>query len=81
MLRLMWLEGVSSNDITYLHTLKPCGSKLYEIHMGIVQGEFDTNPYILIGLVDWYAKCGPLSEGLQTFDRLCDKRSIVSRMH
>ena len=27
-------------------------------------------------MVDWYAKCGALSEASQTFERLCDKSTV-----
>mgnify|MGYP002776886566 CR=1 FL=1 len=74
-------EGILPNDITYLYTLKACGSvgalcKLFEIHMEIMWRGFDHDPYIPNALVDWYAKCGALSEASQTFERLCDKSTV-----
>eukprot|EP00250_Pteridium_aquilinum_P020684 c24906_g6_i1 orf=901-4083(+) len=74
-LKEMRSQGVAPNAITYVESLRSCGSfgalsKGLELHGEIVKEEFDTDPFINNSLVGMYAKCGSLLEAQDVFDKL-----------
>lgn len=81
-LNKMQLEGVSANEVTYIFCLKACsGLKAIgrgrKLHAEIAQEGFSVDPYVGSSLVDFYAKCGVLTEAQEVFDELTI-RNIVS---
>jgi pentatricopeptide repeat protein len=68
----MVLQGLPSNDITLICTLKACGNlknleKGQEMHTDIVLKGFSKDLFIESALVDMYAKCGALPEAKEVF--------------
>ncbi|KAI5067673.1 hypothetical protein GOP47_0018201 [Adiantum capillus-veneris] len=76
-------DGVSPDEVTYIFSLKACGSigaieKGTEIHEIIrSQGHLGTNQLLGNSLVNMYAKCGLLSNAQQAFDEL-QQRDVIT---
>ena len=77
----MMLEGVCPDVVTYICSLKACGSlgaiyKGQELHCEISKEELEEDAYVGNSLVDMYAKCGALEEA-QVFEEV-GVRTLVS---
>jgi pentatricopeptide repeat protein len=75
-------EGVPPNDITFVCSLKACGSikaiyKGRQIHCDIVTEGLERDLFISNSLIDMYAKCGLLLEAQETIDEM-PSRDIIS---
>lgn len=75
------LDGISPNAITFLHTLKSCGSigaiiKAQEIHAGIIQ--MGLEEVLVLGnvLIDTYTKCSLVVEAQDVFDKILVQDTI-----
>ena len=79
----MQLEGFSQNTVSFLATLKGCGTielikKGMETHAKIVKEEIlESNILVGSALVDMYAKCGAIYRAQEVFDKLV-MRNVVS---
>eukprot|EP00250_Pteridium_aquilinum_P005690 c15743_g1_i1 orf=1-1287(-) len=79
----MQLEGVAPDAVTFVWSLKACGSteaihKCLEIHAEIDRkGLTEGNVYVGSVLVDTYAKCGMIMKARETFTQL-SARNIAS---
>ena len=76
-------EGIPPTAVTYVSTLKACGSigakeKGEEIHDEVTKARLlDANVLVGNALLDMYAKCGDLTKARQIFRGLCI-RDVVS---
>ncbi|KAI5079155.1 hypothetical protein GOP47_0006826 [Adiantum capillus-veneris] len=73
--RRMESDGASPVPITFILTLKVCGSKGAlgdgrAMHLDAVKRGFEKLPTIGNSLVDMYVKCGSISESQDVFDKL-----------
>ncbi|KAI5083757.1 hypothetical protein GOP47_0003500 [Adiantum capillus-veneris] len=71
-LQNMQSEGVSSNDITFIHAMEACGNMPLlevglEIHHAILIMCFDQKIKVRNALIDIYSKCGNLGLALRVF--------------
>eukprot|EP00250_Pteridium_aquilinum_P013889 c21637_g1_i2 orf=1129-4512(+) len=71
----MQAEGVSPDAITYVSSLKACGSvgateTGKELHADIKRAGLESNLFVGSALVDMHAKCGALSVAQEVFDKL-----------
>eukprot|EP00250_Pteridium_aquilinum_P004822 c15019_g1_i2 orf=717-1601(+) len=79
----MQVEGVSPNAITFVSTLKACGSiratsRGHILHIEIKrQGLLQTNIYVGSALVDMYAKFGSLMRARQVFDEVPARNEVL----
>lgn len=74
-LEQMQLEGISPNTVTFVCSLKGCGSiesveKGQELHAGIVKLGLEEDPIVINALIDMYMKCALLQEAQNIFDAL-----------
>ncbi|KAH7373757.1 hypothetical protein KP509_17G073400 [Ceratopteris richardii] len=78
----MQLEGITPNSITYVCTLKACGSsgaidKAQDIHSEVSKCGLEKDLYVGSTLVDMYANVGCLAKAEAVFDKLT-YRDVVS---
>ena len=79
----MQYEGLLPNEVTFVCTLKACGSigaveKGNEIHSEIVkEGILGESDLLGTALVDMYAKCGAIEDARKVFDNLHDPSLVL----
>lgn len=74
-LQEMRRDGVCPDDVTYICSIKACGSigaldKGQELHADVTMKGMEINVLISSTLVDMYAKCGSLPAAQVVFDKL-----------
>ncbi|MCO5611417.1 hypothetical protein L7F22_065670 [Adiantum nelumboides] len=77
----MEFDGVSPVPITFILTLKVCGSKGalddgHAIHLDAVKRGYEKLPMIGNSLVDMYVKCGSISESQDVFETLQARQGV-----
>ncbi|RWR88732.1 pentatricopeptide repeat-containing protein [Cinnamomum micranthum f. kanehirae] len=84
-LELFWrmqLEGLKPNQYTLGSILRACSTSAAlrrgeQVHAHVLKTQFDSNVFVVTGLVDMYAKCKRISEARYLFERTPDKKSHV----
>lgn len=74
-LQQMQGEGVSPNAVTYICSLKACGTvgaivKGQEVHAEIVEEGYERDSFVGNTIMDMYLKCGDLVDAQGVFDEL-----------
>lgn len=72
---------LATEEETYSHLLRTCGqtSNLPHgraIHAKLIKGSLPFSPFLQNHLLNMYAKCGDLSNGLQLFDEMPHKNVV-----
>lgn len=80
-LERMQIEGVTPDAVTFVSSLKACGSmrateSLLQMHAEMIRYGFDKNTFIENTLVDGYAKCGFLTEARQVLEHLSSRETL-----
>ncbi|KAL6005613.1 hypothetical protein ACLOJK_006183 [Asimina triloba] len=78
----MQLEGLKPDQYTLGSVLRACSSasslrRGEQIHAHVVKTMFDTDEYVVTGLVDMYAKCKRISEARCLFEGLPNRKNHV----
>ncbi|XXG68418.1 hypothetical protein AAC387_Pa06g1508 [Persea americana] len=84
-LELFWrmqLEGLKPNQYTLGSILRACSTSAAlrrgeQVHAHVLKTQFDSNVFVVTGLVDMYAKCKRISEARYLFERTPDRKSHV----
>ncbi|XP_077234567.1 tetratricopeptide repeat (TPR)-like superfamily protein [Tasmannia lanceolata] len=84
-LELFWrmqFEGLKPNQYTLGSVLRACSTfsalqRGQEIHAHVVKTRFDSNVYVVTGLIDMYAKCKRIWEAKYLFDRMPERNNHV----
>ncbi|KAJ4901708.1 hypothetical protein Rs2_15659 [Raphanus sativus] len=80
---LLYVQLLSSeiipNEFTLSSVLKSCSAESVQaIHTHVLKFGLALDPYVATGLVDVYARGGDLVSALKVFDRMPERRSLVS---
>ncbi|XP_058104817.1 pentatricopeptide repeat-containing protein At2g03880, mitochondrial [Magnolia sinica] len=83
--KLFWQmqsEGLRPDQYTLGSILRACSSvselrRGEQVHAHIVKTMFDSNVYVVTGLIDMYGKCKQISEARFLFDRMPDRKNHV----
>lgn len=84
-LELFWrmqLEELKPNQYTLGSVLRACSTSAAlrrgeQVHAHVVKTQFESNVFVVTGLVDMYAKCKRILEATYLFERMLDKRNHV----
>ncbi|KAJ4970019.1 hypothetical protein NE237_003118 [Protea cynaroides] len=84
-LELFWemqLEGIKANQYTLGSVLRACSivaslQRGQQVHAHAIKTHFDTNVFVVTGLVDMYAKCKQVSEAEYLFKTMPEKSNHV----
>lgn len=78
----MQFEGQRPNQYTMGSILRLCSTsgllhRGKEVHGYVIKTQFESNDYVVTGLVDMYAKCNSILEAEYLFERVLDKKNHV----
>ena len=75
-------QGVDPNEYTFSSLIKACANQAAleqgsQLQAQVIKLNFDAEPYISAGLVDFYGKCGLLDHSIQVFNEIRNVTEIA----